>query len=125
LGGGRHGTGRPLTQRLLVSGERVLDVPAKLAARARVFDTGQGRKTDPTDACGVAMRAASPTLDPAPARTEIGAYQEDGQVCRLVRVHSQSAAGPDREASFLMRAGTNYAGITHGGWLIWQITRLR
>jgi hypothetical protein len=24
----------------------VLDVPAKLAARARVFDTGQGRKTD-------------------------------------------------------------------------------
>ena len=43
---GANGIGRPLAQRLLASGERVLDVPAKLAARARVFDTGQGRKTD-------------------------------------------------------------------------------
>ena len=33
---GANGIGRPLTQRLLASGERVLDVPAKLAARARV-----------------------------------------------------------------------------------------
>ena len=43
---GANGISRPLAQRLLASGERVLDVPAKLAARARVFDTGQGRKTD-------------------------------------------------------------------------------
>jgi transposase len=35
----------------------VLDVPAKLAARARVFDTGQGRKTDATDAHAVVMVA--------------------------------------------------------------------
>ena len=34
---GANGIGRPLAQRLLASGERVLDVPAKLAARARVF----------------------------------------------------------------------------------------
>lgn len=40
---GANGIGRPLAQRLLAAGERVLDVPAKLAARARVFDTGQGR----------------------------------------------------------------------------------
>ena len=44
---GANGIGRPLAQRLLADGERVLDVPAKLAARARVFDTGQGRKTGP------------------------------------------------------------------------------
>jgi hypothetical protein len=44
---GANGIGRPLAQRLLASGEQVLDVPAKLAARARVFGTGQGRKTDP------------------------------------------------------------------------------
>jgi hypothetical protein len=37
---GANGIGRPLTQRLLADGERVLDVPAKLAARARVFDAG-------------------------------------------------------------------------------------
>ena len=54
---GANGIGRPLTQRLLASGERVLDVPAKLAARARVFDTGQGRKTDATDAHAIVMVA--------------------------------------------------------------------
>ena len=47
----------PLTQRLLASGERVLDVPAKRAARARVFDTGQGRKTDAADAHAIVMVA--------------------------------------------------------------------
>jgi transposase len=35
----------------------VLDVPAKLAARARVFDTGQGRKTDATDAHAIVVVA--------------------------------------------------------------------
>src|SRR4051794_37905322 len=54
---GAHGVGRPLTSRLLAGGETVLDVPAKLAARVRVFDTGQGRKTDATDAHAVAMVA--------------------------------------------------------------------
>lgn len=54
---GANGIGRPLAQRLLAEGERVLDVPAKLAARARVFDTGQGRKTDATDAHAIVMVA--------------------------------------------------------------------
>ena len=47
---GAGGVGRPLTARLLGDGERVLDVPAKLSARVRVLDAGQGRKTDATDA---------------------------------------------------------------------------
>jgi transposase len=54
---GANGIGRPLAQRLLAAGELVLDVPAKLAARARVFDTGQGRKTDATDAHAIVMIA--------------------------------------------------------------------
>src|SRR5918995_1312425 len=54
---GANGTGRPVAQRLLADGERVVDVPAKLAARARVFDTGQGRKTDATDAHAIVMVA--------------------------------------------------------------------
>jgi transposase len=54
---GANGIGRPITSRLLASGERVLDVPAKLAARARVFDTGQGRKTDAADAHAIVMVA--------------------------------------------------------------------
>jgi transposase len=40
---------------LMASG--VLDVPAKLAARARVFDTGQGRTTDAADAHSIVMVA--------------------------------------------------------------------
>jgi hypothetical protein len=54
---GAHGVGRPLASRLLADGEAALDVPAKLAARVRVFDTGQGRKTDATYAHAVAVVA--------------------------------------------------------------------
>lgn len=54
---GSLGVGRPLAQRLLAAGERVVDVPAKLAARARLLDTGHGRKTDAHDAHSVAVAA--------------------------------------------------------------------
>jgi transposase len=54
---GCAGIGRHLAQRLVADGETVLDVPAKLSARARVFATGQGRKTDPVDAHSVAVVA--------------------------------------------------------------------
>jgi transposase len=40
---------------LVADREQVLDVPPKLSARARVFATGQGRKTDATDAHSVAL----------------------------------------------------------------------
>jgi transposase len=52
---GCNGIGRHVAQRLVADGETVVDVPAKLAARARVFDTGNGRKTDPADAHTVAV----------------------------------------------------------------------
>src|SRR6266511_3337914 len=54
---GCAGIGRHIAQRLVADGETVLDVPAKLSARVRVFDTGQGRKTDPVDAHSVAAPA--------------------------------------------------------------------
>ncbi len=38
---GSNGAGRPLAQRLLADGEHVVDVPAKLSARARLFDTAR------------------------------------------------------------------------------------
>jgi Transposase len=47
--------GRHVANRLLAEGETVVDVPPKLSARARVFATGQGRKTDATDAHSVAL----------------------------------------------------------------------
>src|SRR5215218_3665126 len=58
---GSNGAGRPLAQRLLEAGERVVDVPAKLAARVRLFDTGHNRKTDAHDAHAVAAVAVRTT----------------------------------------------------------------
>jgi transposase len=58
---GCNGIGRHVAQRLVADGETVVDVPAKLSARARVFATGQGRKTDPVDAHSVAVVALRTT----------------------------------------------------------------
>ncbi len=52
---GCNGIGRHVAMRLLAEGQEVVDVPPKLSARARVFATGQGRKTDATDAHSVAL----------------------------------------------------------------------
>ena len=52
---GCAGIGKHIANRLLADGEEVVDVPPKLSARARVFATGQGRKTDATDAHSVAL----------------------------------------------------------------------
>jgi len=54
---GCQGIGRHIARRLIADGEQVVDVPPKLSARARVFATGQGRKTDATDAHSVALVA--------------------------------------------------------------------
>jgi transposase len=58
---GCHGAGRSLAQRLAADGETVLDVPAKLAARVRVYSRGHGRKTDKDDAVSVGMAALDGT----------------------------------------------------------------
>lgn len=52
-----HGAGRSLAQRLVVDGEVVLDVPAKLAARVRVYSQGHARKTDVDDAVSIGLAA--------------------------------------------------------------------
>jgi transposase len=52
---GCEGIGKHLVLRLLDAGESVIDVPAKLSARMRVYATGQGRKTDGTDAHSIAL----------------------------------------------------------------------
>ena len=69
---GCNGIGRHIAHRLVHDGETVVDVPAKLSARLRVFATGNGRKTDPVDAHSVAVVALrTPNLvhvevDPGP-----------------------------------------------------------
>jgi transposase len=51
---GAAGLGRGVALLLAADGEHVLDVPAKLAARARLLGSGNARKTDVTDAACVA-----------------------------------------------------------------------
>jgi transposase len=47
----------------VAAGERVVDVPVKLAARVRLLDTGDTNKNDPNDARSVAVAALrSPDL---------------------------------------------------------------
>jgi transposase len=54
---GCNGIGRHVASRLVIAGETVVDVPPKLSARLRMFDTRQGRKTDPDDAHAIALVA--------------------------------------------------------------------
>jgi transposase len=56
---GSDGPGKLLAQQLLRAGETVIEVPASLAARARLLRTGHGRKTDGIDAFSVAEIAAT------------------------------------------------------------------
>ena len=54
---GANGAGGPVARRLLEAGERVVDVPAELGARVRLFDTGHNRKTDALDEHSIAIVA--------------------------------------------------------------------
>lgn len=61
---GCAGIGKHVADRLVAYGEQVVDVPAKMSARVRIFATGQGRKTDATDAHSIAP--VNPSSVPAP-----------------------------------------------------------
>jgi len=56
---GATGLGRGIAQQLVTVDENVLDVPAKLAARARLLGSSSARKTDVADAISVAAVARS------------------------------------------------------------------
>ena len=103
---GCHGAGRSLAQRLVADGELVLDVPAKLAARVRVYSRGHGRKTDKDDAVSVGLAALDGTGVTAVARDdatvslrllcdrreELGALRTQA-VCRLHRLLAELTPG--------------------------------
>jgi transposase len=72
---GCHGAGRSLAQRLVADGELVLDVPAKLAARVRVYSQGHGRKTDTDDAVSIGLAALN--------SSGVAAVRRDGTLVSL------------------------------------------
>ena len=62
------GLGYLLAQQLIAAGEKVVDVPPKLAARVRLLNTGDTNKNDPNDARSVAIAALrSPSVRPVAA----------------------------------------------------------
>jgi len=54
---GAGGLGHLLARQLVAAGERVLDVPPKLAARVRLLQSGDTNENDPDDARSVAVAA--------------------------------------------------------------------
>jgi transposase len=103
---GCRGAGRSLAQRLAADGELVLDVPAKLAARVRVYSRGHGRKTDKHDAVSIGLAALDGTgvlpaaRDDATVslrllcdRREELAAQRTQAVCRLHRLLAELTPG--------------------------------
>jgi transposase len=54
---GAGGVGYLLAQQLVAAGERVLDVPATLAARVRVLGSGRSKKNDANDGYSIAVAA--------------------------------------------------------------------
>ena len=67
---GSNGAGRPLAQRLLEAGEHVVDVPAKLAARVRLFEAAP----DPRRHCGI-RRGAARARTARPGRPRLAAAE--------------------------------------------------
>ena len=55
---GAGGIGRPVAQKLVASGESVVDVPPKLSSKTRLLSTGNARKNDRLDATFTAQAAA-------------------------------------------------------------------
>lgn len=118
------GAGRSLAQRLVADGERVLDVPAKLAARVRVYSQGHGRKTDRDDAISIGLAALNATdlqevrLDDgvvtlrllSDRRQELVTLRTQA-VCRLHRLIAELTPGGTRRALTAARAASVLARI--------------
>ena len=79
---GSNGAGRSLAQRLLADGEQVVDVPAKLSARVRLFDMVGGPQPQdrrPRRARGGGGRGADPNAAGAGVRRAAGGAADAGR----------------------------------------------
>src|SRR6516164_4842898 len=119
---GAGGLGHLLAQQLLSAGERVLDVPPKLAARVRLLATGNINKNDPNDARSVAVAALRSAKVREAQRDDHAAvlkvwsrrYRDLGRARTQVagRLHRVLRAGARRDHRRPGRAGP---GLGHAG----------
>jgi transposase len=87
------GLGYLLGQQLVAAGERVLDVPATLAARVRVLGSGRSNKNDPNDARSVAIAALR-----APRLTAVGRSDHSGVLRLYAKRNSDLGRARNRTA---------------------------
>src|SRR6059058_3474155 len=87
---GAGGVGCLLAQQLVAAGERVLDVPPKLAARVRLLASGNTSKNDPNDARPVAVAALR-----SPARRRVAAEDHTAVLKLWTRALPGPGPGPD------------------------------
>jgi len=105
---GCNGVGKPLAQRLVAAGERVLDVPTRRTALVRVFAGGNGRKSDDTDALSIALVGLrTPGLvevvpDERAATLRLFAHRRE----ELVATRTQVVCRLHRELLILLPGGT-------------------
>jgi transposase len=105
---GCNGVGKPLAQRLVAAGERVLDVPTRRTALVRVFAGGNGRKSDDTDALSIALVGLrTPGLvevvpDERAATLRLLAHRRE----ELVSTRTQVVCRLHRELLILLPGGT-------------------
>jgi transposase len=125
---GAGGIGHLLAQQLLSAGERVLDVPPKLAARVRLLATGDINKNDPNDAHSVAVAALRSAQVREVRRDDHAAvlkvwskrYQDLGRArtqvaCRLHQVLCELVPGGVSGEITARRAGQVLASATPAG----------
>src|SRR4249920_1420806 len=87
------GVGYLLAQQLVAAGERVLDVPATLAARVRVLGSGRSNKNDRNDALSVAIAALH-----APRLTQVGRSDHSGVLRLYAKRNSDLGRARNRTA---------------------------
>jgi hypothetical protein len=104
---GSDGPGRRSTQRLLDDSKHVVDAPAKLAARGRLFDTGHNRMTDVRAVAVVAVDACCTSLPPG--------FRLDTQGQRYYQRSLAEGNTPDSAASRTRRPDTTpHIGLGRG-----------
>jgi transposase len=87
------GLGYLLGQQLVAAGERVVDVPATLAARVRVLGSGRSNKNDSNDARSVAIAALH-----APRLTQVGRSDHSGVLRLYAKRNSDLGRARNRTA---------------------------
>ena len=87
------GLGYLLAQQLVAAGERVVDVPATLAARVRVLGSGRSNKNDSNDALSVAIAAMH-----APRLTQVGRSDHSGVLRLYAKRNSDLGRARNRTA---------------------------